>query len=72
MKNYMKFALAYIIVGAFCVYWAMTHSPKAGLGDMIKNELSGSYTMSENAYYLTVFVGAVALVLGVLKLIRKK
>lgn len=72
MKNYMKLALVYIVIGAFFIYWALTHSPKAGLGTIIKNELSGSYTMSSNSFYLTIFVGAVAVVVGVLKLIRKK
>ncbi|UXP32228.1 hypothetical protein N6H18_17960 [Reichenbachiella agarivorans] len=72
MKNYMKLALIYILIGAFFIYWAMTHSPNASLGTIVKNELGGSYTMSSNSYYLTLFVGAVAAVFGVWKLIRRK
>ncbi|MBU2913998.1 MULTISPECIES: hypothetical protein [Reichenbachiella] len=73
MKNYMKLGLIYIVIGAFLVYWAMTHSPNDGMGEIIKRGIVGdSYTMSSNAYYITLFVGAVAAVIGVWKIISKK
>ena len=56
-----------LAVGAFIIYWAVTHSPKAGLGQIVSNELSGSYTMGEGAYYASLVVGTVIAALGLLK-----
>ncbi|PIB35935.1 hypothetical protein BFP72_11285 [Reichenbachiella sp. 5M10] len=72
MKNYMKLALLYIVIGAFFIYWAMTHSPNASLGTIVRNEIGGSYTLSSNWYYAMLFVGAVSAVIGVWKLIVRK
>lgn len=67
MKSGLIRGLVLIGVGAFVIYWAVTHSPKAGLGKMITNELSGSYTMGEGAYYASLVVGTVLAVLGILR-----
>jgi TRAP-type C4-dicarboxylate transport system permease small subunit len=67
MKSGLVRGLVLIGVGAFIIYWAVTHSPKAGVGQMITNELSGSYTMSEGAYYASLVVGTILAVLGLLR-----
>ena len=54
MKSGMIRGLVLLGLGAFIIYWAMTHSPKAGVGQMIANEVSGSYTMGETAYYASL------------------
>jgi hypothetical protein len=66
MKKGLLQGVVLLGIGAFVIYWAMTHSPKAGLGQMLSNELSGSYTMSETAYYVSLAVGAVVALLGVM------
>lgn len=71
MKKDRLQAIVYILIGAFFVYWAQSHSPKAGIGQVIGNEISGSYTMSETWYYITLAIGAVLAIWGVFKLIRK-
>lgn len=58
------------LIGAFVIYWAQTHSPKAGIGNMIANELSGSYTMSENNYYLTLGLGIVLVLVGLYRIFK--
>lgn len=58
------------LIGIFFIYWAQTHSPKAGLGKMISNELSGSYTLSENWFYITMIFGVAATVLGLFKIYK--
>ena len=56
-----------IALGAFIIYWAQTHSPNAGIGKMITNELSGSYTMSETWYYVSMVGGTVIGIIGILR-----
>lgn len=64
-KNLIK-AVIYIAVGVFVIYWAETHSPK-DLGEVITNEISGSYTMSEPWYYTSLVLGTVVAILGILR-----
>lgn len=71
MKKHIQQAILFILVGAFIIYWAQTHSPKAGIGNIIGNELSGSYTMSENWYYISLVIGAGLAVIGVKKILKK-
>ncbi|MGL1885232.1 MAG: hypothetical protein OCD76_01860 [Reichenbachiella sp.] len=71
MNAKVKSAAISILIGAFFIYWAMTHSPKSGLGNRIGNEMAGSYTMSEGSYYITLAIGAAAAVYGIWKLIKK-
>ena len=60
------------LIGAFMLYWAQSHSPKAKLGQIVGNELSGSYTMSETWYYISLVLGAVVAIYGVYKFITGK
>lgn len=71
MKKNILQAIIFILVGAFFIYWAQAHSPKAGVGRMIGNELSGSYTMSENWYYISLVIGAGLAVVGIKKFMKK-
>jgi len=59
-----------LAIGLFMIYWAQAHSPKAGVGKIITNELSGSYTMSESWYYISVVAGSVIGLVGLLGLYR--
>lgn len=70
MKSGMIKGLVLLGLGAFIIYWALTHSPKAGVGEMIANELSGSYTMGETAYYASLVVGAILGILGIFGLFK--
>lgn len=70
MKSGLARGLALLLVAAFIIYWAITHSPKAGVGQIISNELSGSYTMSSGAYYATLIVGIVLGILGILRVYK--
>lgn len=67
MKSGLVRGLVLIAVGAFVIYWAVTHSPKGGIGQIVSNEISGSYTMGEGTYYASLVVGTVLAVLGVLR-----
>ncbi|MFY0600079.1 MAG: hypothetical protein JXR03_10440 [Cyclobacteriaceae bacterium] len=67
MKSGLVRGLVLIGVGAFVIYWAISHSPKAGLGKIISNEVSGSYTMSEGVYYATLIVGIILAALGLMR-----
>ena len=71
MKNNILKAIIYLIIGAFVIYWAIDHSPKANLGQIIGNEISGSYTMSETWYYVSLGIGAIFVLLGLKKLAGK-
>ncbi len=66
----MKFNLIQALVGAFIIYWAQTHSPKAGIGQITKNFFQGSYTMSEPWYYVSLVLGIVILLHAILKLTK--
>lgn len=70
MKNGKLVAVILVLVGAFTIYWAQTHSPQAGVGQVLGNAISGSYTMSEGAYYFTLILGVVVGVYGVFKLVK--
>jgi len=59
-------------IGAFVIYWAYSHSPKAGLGKIIGNELSGSYTMSETWYYASLALGIAIGVYGIYRFLTGK
>ena len=71
MKKNVQQALLFVIIGAFFIYWAIDHSPKAGLGQIVGNELGGSYTMSETWYYVTLAIGAAFAVFGIKKFLNK-
>lgn len=58
------------VLGAFIIYWAQTHSPKAGLGQITENFFSGSYTMSAHWYYFSLVLGIVLAVFGLLKIFK--
>ena len=60
------------LIGAFVIYWAYAHSPKAGFGKIVGNELAGSYTMSETWYYISLTIGIALAVYGVYKLVTGK
>ena len=62
--------LFFAALGAFVIYWAMTHSPKAGIGQISKNFFSGSYTMSEPWFYVSMAFGIVLCGFGVLKWLK--
>jgi hypothetical protein len=62
--------LLMVLIGIFFIYWAQTHSPNAGLGKIMKNEFSGSYTLSESWYYITMIFGIAATVLGLFKVYK--
>ena len=57
-------------VGAFVIYWAQMHSPKAGIGQISKNFFAGSYTMSEPWYYASLVSGIALTVYGLLKWLK--
>ncbi|MEP2773711.1 MAG: hypothetical protein ABJH05_16275 [Fulvivirga sp.] len=67
--KYLK-SLLTLAIGLFIIYWAQSHSPEAGVGDIISNELSGSYTMSSTWYYISMVAGSVITIFGVLKLYK--
>ncbi|MFY0689833.1 MAG: hypothetical protein JXQ90_21870 [Cyclobacteriaceae bacterium] len=72
MNKSKQIGLLLTLVGAFCIYWAYSHSPKAGIGKIVGNELSGSYTMSETSYYISLAIGAVIAIYGVMKFVKGK
>ena len=55
MKNKQQ-GIIMALIGAFVIYWAYAHSPKAGFGKIVGNELAGSYTMSETWYSVWLLV----------------
>ena len=61
-----------VLVGAFMIYWAITHSPKAGIGQIAGNALSGSYTMSETWYYVSLAAGIAVAAFGLFKFLKGK
>ena len=66
MKSGLIRGILFIAVGIFCIYWAQTHSPK-DLGQVIGNNLSGSYTLSEPWYYGLLGIGILVGVIGILR-----
>ena len=70
MKKNKLVALFLVFLGGFTIYWSQTHSPRAGLGQIIGNELSGSYTMNETQYYICLGLGIVLCIIGLLRLVR--
>ena len=67
MKKSLVPSLILVAVGAFILYWASTHSPKAGVGKMIQNGLFGSYTMSEPLFNASLVLGTVIAVVGLMR-----
>ncbi len=72
MKKSKVAGLVMLFIGAFVIYWAQTHSPNAGIGQVVGNAISGSYTMSENAYYISLIAGIAIGAYGVFKLVTGK
>lgn len=70
MKKHIQIGAILIALGAFFIYWAETHSPKQ-LGKILGNAMSGSYTMSETSYYLSLGAGLVLCIYGILKIMKK-
>lgn len=70
MKKSTQTTVIIALVGAFIVYWAQTHSPKGSLGQIVGNELSGSYTMSESSYYISLIAGIALVVYGIYKFVK--
>lgn len=71
MKNQQILkAIILLLVGVFILYWVQSHSPNAGIGKMISNELSGSYTMDEGWYYISMLLGSIITVIGTLRLYK--
>lgn len=70
MKKHVKLGLLLIALGSFVIYWAQTHSPK-NIGQAIGNAFSGSYTMSETNYYISLGIGIILCVYGILKILKK-
>lgn len=55
-----------LAIGIFLIYWAQTHNPNE-LGKVIKNELTGSYTLPEPWYYVTLGAGILIGIIGLLR-----
>ena len=72
MKKSKQQGMILALIGAFVIYWAYAHSPKGGLGKIVGNELAGSYTMSENWYYISLGIGILLAALGVYKFVTGK
>lgn len=72
-KRIMKYLNSIIIlsVGLFIIYWAQAHSPEAGIGEILANEISGSYTMSTTWYYISMVAGTLIGIVGLLKLYKE-
>ena len=71
MKNQQLLkAIILLLVGVFMLYWAQSHSPNAGMGKIISNELSGSYTMDAGWYYISMLLGSIVTVIGALRLYK--
>ncbi|MEQ9404583.1 MAG: hypothetical protein RIM99_13410 [Cyclobacteriaceae bacterium] len=70
MKKNKQTGTILALIGAFVIYWAQTHSPKAKPGQIVGNELSGSYTMSETSYYISLIAGIVLAVYGIYKIVK--
>ena len=65
-------AVIFMLVGAFMIYWAQTHSPTAKIGQIVGNELSGSYTMSETWYYISLILSVGVIGYGAYKFFTGK
>lgn len=70
MKKEMIRGLMLTALGIFFIYWAQTHSPNSGFVKVLKNEFSGSYTLSEPWYYLCMVLGIITAVLGLSKVYK--
>ena len=62
----------FILLGIFVLYWSQTHSPNAGMGKIISNELSGSYAMGEGWYYFSIVVGTAFAALGAIRIYKSQ
>ena len=68
----MKFikGLLILAIGAFLIYWAQTHTPNRDLLDAVNNEIIGSYALSKPMYFITLAVGAILSVLGLMRVYK--
>lgn len=71
MKKGKQVAIIIILIGVFVIYWAQTHSPNAKFGQIVGNQLSGSYTMGEAGYYFSLILGIGVLVLGIYRFVKR-
>ncbi|MDX9770712.1 MAG: DUF3185 family protein [Tenuifilaceae bacterium] len=71
MKSKVFVGILLLVVGLVIVYWAYNHSPHAGLGNIVINELSGSFTLSKPAYAGVTIGGIIIAVLGLYKIFKK-
>lgn len=69
-KRGKQVPIVLIALGAFTLYWAWDHSPKAKLGKIVGNALAGSYTMSEEGFYFSAALGAGLILYGLYKLLK--
>lgn len=69
MKKNKLLGLVLVLFGGFTIYWSQTHSPRAGLGQIIGNELSGSYTMNETQYFICLGLGIILCIMGLIRLV---
>jgi hypothetical protein len=70
MKKSKQTGIVIGLIGAFVIYWAYAHSPIAGFGKIAGNAMSGSYTMSETWYYVSLALGIGVAVYGVYKFVK--
>jgi hypothetical protein len=71
MKKNKLSAIIIVLVGAFMIYWAETHSPK-DVGQVVGNFVTGSYTMSETGYYISLVAGIAVALYGVYTFVKSK
>lgn len=72
MKKEKLIGIIITLVGIFMIYWTQSHSPNAKLGKIIGNQLSGSYTMSEPGYYVSLLLSVGVVAFGLYKFIKGK
>lgn len=58
--------IVFIAIGIFLIYWAQTHNPNE-VGQVIKNQFGGSYTLPEPWYYVCLGGGILVGILGILR-----
>ena len=71
MKSKVIVGILLLVVGLVIVYWAYNHSPHAGIGNMMINEFSGSFTLSKPAYAGVTIGGIIFAILGLYKIFKK-
>ena len=71
MKKKAIYGLIFLVIGLAVMFWAYSHSPYAGIGDKLANELSGSFTLTKLQFAGSMIGGAVLAVWGIYLLFRK-